>query len=275
LGTMAKSPPQSRTTKQIVFLSGLPRTGSTLLTSILSQDPDIYVDGSSPLARILFGVHRTCNYFAHEGLVRTNRTDFTDELLGEIPKMFYKGVAQPIVVEKDRAWGRDELDLIKYVSPEPRIVMLVRPITDIVRSFVHVKRINGDLLPEKDLLQRGIDPLIDAIDNTAYALANVSDKYLFGTYDQLISNPQSFLDQACDFWGIAKREWDFANIVNPRPENDKAFRTEGLHDVRPKLGKRNYEVKVSKNLMNFATELDDALWHDYEQAKEIMPSQFI
>jgi hypothetical protein len=222
----------------------------------------------------LFGVHRTCNAIAHEGLVRTRRLDFTDELLGEIPKMFYKDVSQKIIVEKDRAWGHDPLDLIKYVSGEPRIVMLVRPITDIVRSFVHVKRVNGDLLPEKDLLQRGIDPFMDAIDNTAYALANVSERYLFGTYDQLIANPQSVLSQVCDFWQIPKWQWDFDHITNPKPEDDAAFHTEGLHDVRPQLGKRDFEVKVSKNLMSFAKDLDEALWHDYEQAKKIRPESF-
>ena len=262
-------------TKQIVFLSGLPRTGSTLLTSILSQDPDTHVDGSSPLARILFGVNRTCTALAHEGLVRTRRTNFTDELLREIPKMFYKDVSEHVIVEKDRAWGHDPLDLIKYVSSEPRVVILLRPITEIVESFVHVKRVNGDLLPEKGLLQRGIDPFMDAIDNTAYALANVSERYLFGTYDQLISNPQSFLDQVCDFWRIRKWQWNFEDITNPKPEDDAAFRTEGLHDVRPKLGKRDYEVKVSKNLMEFAKKLDKALWHDYEQAKELRPESFI
>jgi hypothetical protein len=140
---------------------------------------------------------------------------------------------------------------------------------------VHIKRVNGDLLPEKDLLQRGIDPFMDAIDNTAYALANVSERYLFGGYDQLLTNPQSFLDQVCNFWRIRKRQWDFDNITNPKPEDDAAFRTEGLHDVRPKLGKRDYEVKVSKNLMSFARELDEALWHDYEQAKKIRPKSFI
>jgi sulfotransferase len=272
---MAESPHQSSSPKRIVFLSGLPRTGSTLLTSILSQDPDTYVDGSSPLARILFGVHRTCNAFAHEGLVRTRRTHFADELLGEIPKMFYKDVSQKIIVEKDRAWGHDPLDLIKYVSNEPRIVMLVRPITEIVQSFVRIKKLDNDLLPERSLLQRGEDPLMNAIENTAYALAHINERYLFGTYDQLIAYPQSFLNQICDFWGISKWQWDFDNIVHPKPENETFFDTPSLHLVRPKLERQNYEVKVSKNLMSFAKELDEALWHDYEQAKKIRPKSFI
>lgn len=261
--------------KNIVFLSGLPRTGSTLLTSILSQNPDIYVDGSSPLARILFGVSRTCNFFASEGLIRIGREDFTEELLTTIPEMFYKNVNHKYIVEKDRAWGRDELDLIKYVSEKPRVLMMIRPITDIVRSFVHVKRINGDLLPEKDLLIAGVDPFMDAIQNTAYALQNVSDKFLFGTYDQLVTEPDYFMNKVYDFWGIPSFSHSYTKIKNPKPENDRAFRTEGLHDVRPNLKKRVYETKVSKHLWKFAKELDVALWEDVEKAKAIRPESFI
>jgi hypothetical protein len=109
----------------------------------------------------------------------------------------------------------------------------------------------------------------------AWALQQDSDEQLFGTYEQLVTNPQSFLDQVCDFWRIRKWQWDFENIRNPKPEDDAAFRTEGLHDIRPKLGKRDYEVKVSATLMAFAKQLDEALWHDYEQAKKIRPGNFI
>jgi sulfotransferase len=137
--------------KQIVFLSGLPRTGSTLLTSILSQNPDIYVDGNSALERVLYGVHQTCNVVAREGLVRTYRTDFTEELLAAIPRLFYQKVTQKIIVEKDRGWGRDLFDLMKFVTSQPKILMLVRPINEIVTSFVAFRKRNGDILVEKDL----------------------------------------------------------------------------------------------------------------------------
>jgi len=110
------------------------------LTSILSQDPDIYVDGNSALARVLYGVHQTCNVVAREGLVRTYRTDFGDELLTEIPRLYYKTVKQKVIVEKDRGWGHDPFDLMKFVYDKPRIVMLIRPISEIVRSFVNFRK---------------------------------------------------------------------------------------------------------------------------------------
>ena len=39
--------------KEIVFLSGLPRSGSTLISNLLNLHPDVYSTPSSPLYSIL------------------------------------------------------------------------------------------------------------------------------------------------------------------------------------------------------------------------------
>ena len=264
----------ARNRKQIVFLSGLPRTGSTLLTAILAQNPNIYTDGSSPVARLLFGMWRTCLGIASESLVRVNRTDFTDEILYEIPKLYYRNVTQSIIVDKDRAWGKDDLGLIKYCADEPRILIMLRPITEITKSFVYFKTKIKDLLPARRLLSPD-DPYIASVQNTAHALQNVSEKYLFGTYDQLVDDPDEFLRQVYEFWGIEPFQHHYETIENPRPENDKPFRLDGLHEIRPKLGRQTYDCKVPKALWDYSKELDEALWHDYEQAKQLRPESFI
>lgn len=262
------------TSKQIVFLSGLPRTGSTVLTSILSQNPDIYVEGQSALPLLMNGALQTCKTDARENLLRTYRKDFDQVWLPEIVSLYYKNVSQPIIIDKMRGWTKDNSRLRYYITDKPRILTMIRPITEIVQSFVRIKKLNGDILPEAGLLQYN-SPLMVAVQNVAWALQQNSDEQLFGTYDQLVTDPQSFLNQLCDFWGVPKRDWNFESITNPRPENDAAFRTEGLHDVRRKLERRTYEIRVSKNLMAFANELDEALSHDYEQAKRLRPASFI
>ena len=44
--------------KQYIFLAGLPRSGSTLFTSILNQNPDIFASSSSPVCNTLYWSHR-------------------------------------------------------------------------------------------------------------------------------------------------------------------------------------------------------------------------
>jgi hypothetical protein len=166
------------------------------------------------------------------------------------------------------------LGLTKYCSDNPRILIMLRPITEITQSFVYFKTKINDFLPSKGILEEG-DPYLASVENTAYALQNVSEKYLFGTYDQLVNDPDYFLFRLYQFWNIEPFEHQYDNIVNPRPENDEPFNLKGLHEIRSKLKKQSYEIKVPKNLWEFSKDLDIALWKDVEQAKKIRPESFI
>jgi hypothetical protein len=257
------------------FLGGLPRTGSTLITCILGQNPDIYVSGGSPIARLLFGTYNVCNEYAQEGLVRVRRTDFTNELLTEIPKLFYKDVHQKYIVEKDRAWAYDPMNLSNYLEESPKIVVLLRSIPDIVTSFVYIKAKNKDVLPERDLLVPGVDPLMDALRNTLKALNLNDSKYLFGTYDQLLQNPKNFIDAIYNHYGWEKFDHDFENIEDLHLEDDEAFHTQGLHDIRPSISRRKINIKISTSLMKQAQELDDILWEHVEKSIKNTPDRHI
>ena len=51
-------------TKKYYFMSGLPRSGSTLLSTLLNQNPEIYSGPSSPVLGIMVGVHE--NFLSNE-----------------------------------------------------------------------------------------------------------------------------------------------------------------------------------------------------------------
>lgn len=259
--------------KQFGFLAGLPRTGSTLLTCILGQNNNIHVSGGSPLARLMFGAYDVCHGYAEEGLVRTRRTDFTDELLFEIPRLFYKNVDKPYIVEKDRAWSHDPLGFMNYITDDPKIVVLLRPIPEIVKSFVYIKVKNGDILPERDLLVPGVDPLMDALRNTLKCLESEDPRYLFGTYDQLLRNPSKFIKKIYQHYGWQTYKHNFNNIEDLHLEDDEAFHTQGLHDVRPKLEKRRVNVRVSEKLMKEAEYLDNILSEQINISKKNTPNR--
>ena len=266
------SPHNPSSPKQIVFLSGLPRTGSTLLTAILRQNPDIYTSGSSPLYRLLWGAQDTCNFLASESLLRTQKQDFVTSYLTKIPELFYGDIKQQIIVDKDRDWGKSEL--MYFCNPRPRVLVMLRPITEITKSFVDFFTKRGDVRPTSGVL-RNNDPFLAAIKTTAYCLRNVSPIFLFGKYDTLVNEPDLVMQRLYDFWQIETFMHDFSHIIDPDFENEAMLGLEGLHKVRHKLEKREYEVTLPEDLWRFSQELDDALWHDYEEAKKILPSQFI
>jgi hypothetical protein len=46
---------------RFAFLAGLPRSGSTLLASLLNQRDDVYVSTNSPVAQIMWDTEQSVN----------------------------------------------------------------------------------------------------------------------------------------------------------------------------------------------------------------------
>jgi hypothetical protein len=208
----------------------------------------------------MMGAYDTCQTYAREGLVRVRRTNFTNELLTELPRLYYRDVQKRYILEKDRAWAHDPLGFLDHIEPEPRVVVLLRSVPEVVRSFVHVKVANGDVLPERDLLVEGVDPLLDALRNTVKALQGGDDRFLFGTYDQLVRDPRGFMEAVYQHYGWEPYEHGFDHIEDLHLEDDAAEHTEGLHHVRPQIARRNVLTRVSVSLMKKAEYYDEILW---------------
>ena len=95
--------------KQIIYVSGLPRSGSTLLCQLLGHHPDIYSIGhSSPLAPLLEKIRD----FTTESPFLLSQLDVNFELVYQRLLNAYRGymngwfdeTEQMFVVDKNRHW---------------------------------------------------------------------------------------------------------------------------------------------------------------------------
>jgi hypothetical protein len=59
--------------KKIIALSGLPRSGSTLLSSILSQNIDIHAEGNSAVCQLMWDMEVSCNTSGQEQIKANKR----------------------------------------------------------------------------------------------------------------------------------------------------------------------------------------------------------
>ena len=89
---------------QFVCLSGLPRSGSTLLSAILSQNPLIHAEGNSAVCQIMWDTHTSCLTKAFEQLKANNREKTVFDLVSQVPHIYYKNIPEKIVVDKCRSW---------------------------------------------------------------------------------------------------------------------------------------------------------------------------
>jgi sulfotransferase len=238
---------------EIIFLSGLPRTGSTLLTSILSQNPKVHTEGNSALCQLMWDMQVSC----WNTQQIQNKPKIVDELLTSIPKTFYDGI-EGNIIDKCRSWTLPaNLELIdKYITKSPKIIIMLRPIVDIVKSFVLVRDMNGWSNPESGLLDDGSEPIMRSFDGIKHAKSIDSGQFLYLWYDDLVNNPGQTINKVYDFCGWEKFNHQFDNIKNLTPERDDLLGLLGLHDIRPKLKRREVKVKLSDELYEKAIQLE-------------------
>lgn len=241
---------------EFVFLSGLPRTGSTLLTSILSQNPEIHTEGNSALCQLMWDLQVSCRNTEQ----MQNRPDLEHKLLDSLPKVFYQGITGHIF-DKCRSWTLPaNLSLIhNYIDNSPKIIIMLRPIVDIVRSFIFIRKMNNWTNPEIGLLDEGSEPIMRSLIGIKYVLENNVQNIHFVDYDDLINNPKKTIDAIYEFCEIKSFNHNFNQILNKNPENDEALNLVGLHDIRPEISRRKIEIRLSKNLYEKAKLLDNDL----------------
>ena len=123
-----------RKNKKIFFLAGLPRSGNTLLTSILNQNPDIACTPNSITLEIykeLFLLKKTdvfINYPHHQSI---------DNVLDAVYPAYYKDWNYKYIIDRGVAGTTGNLMLLKkHFKQEIKIIFLVRPLLEVLASWI-------------------------------------------------------------------------------------------------------------------------------------------
>jgi hypothetical protein len=133
---------------------------------------------------------------------------------------------------------------------------MLRPIVDIVKSFVFIRQMNGWNNPEEGLLDDNSEPIMRSLNGVKHSKSINSGQFLYIWYDDLLSNPQETIDKIYNFCGWNKFEHNFEDIKNLTPERDDLLNLIGLHDIRPQLSRRSIDIKLSDKLYDKAVQLD-------------------
>ncbi len=237
-------------------MAGLPRAGTTLLAAILQQNPNIYLSPQSDLSEHLRVIHQHQGEDMRLGVLLTQH----DSLLRGVLATFYSGMDERTIIDKSRRWGAPYyLRLLHHVLDEPpRILTPVRPLAEIVASFVRKAQENPETnyidkrMIEEDFLPYWRKPLDDArvdwllqpggmLDAAILSVASAfrdDTAHLFHvyTYFDLVTNPGKTIDGIYDFLGVDRFAHDFTTIPAAEPHADsEVLGVPDLHTVRPTL----------------------------------------
>jgi sulfotransferase len=122
----------------IYFISGLPRSGSTLLANILAQNPRFHSTATSGILEILFMVRNGWdNVLEFRAAVdrAENEVDKVRVLRG-ILEAYHTGRGRPVVFDKSRSWLA-HLELAEKLLDRPAKVLV--PVRDVLASFERLK----------------------------------------------------------------------------------------------------------------------------------------
>ena len=250
--------------EQFVCLSGLPRSGSTLLSAILSQNPKIHAEGNSAVCQLMWDMKQSCSNNCKEQLSANNRENNIKELIKSIPEIYYNNIDEneKIVVDKCRSWTIPEnVNLLKeYVDKDIKIIVLERPILNIVNSFhkLYIKNYKSNDL--NTLLNANSEPVMRSLNGLIYAKqSNDNNNFLFVTYDQLIENTEETIKKIYDFCNWEYFKHDFNNIVPKYVENDEEYGLKGFHNVYPSIRKVDNDLFILEDIKKKCIDIDEMI----------------
>jgi sulfotransferase len=256
--------------KNFSFLSGLPRSGSTLMTALLNQHPDVHASATSALLELL--ISQAGAMQAQRKYYEISDRQEIDIHLG-IMESFYQHVYKKNIIDKHRSWP-SIIYPMRRLGIEPKIICSNRPVAEIIASYIllinrHPEEPNNidSILASRNLplnlLNRAMVIWSDYIQRPHFilseALKNNRDNILLFNYEELVTGPGETLVKVEDFLGLNPfNEYQFSNVKNDQPDKDEGWGLKGLHEIRPKIEKTSppAEEILGKELVSYFSQFD-------------------
>lgn len=255
------------------FISGLPRSGSTLLSALLLQNPRFHAGMTSPVGNLfssLLGQFSAGSEFGPviEQPVRRRL------LRGLFDNYYSEQAKKSVVFDTNRLWCA-KLPALLDLFPSAKVIACVRNVAWVMDSLERVYRANpfentklfvDDA--ERNTVYSRVDTLAQRNRLVGFAWAALKEAYygehagslLLVDYDLLTQAPEKVLRLVYDFIGEPWFEHEFDNLAYDAPEFDQALGVSGLHKVKPKVKLESRRTILPPDLFEKYAEL--SFWRD-------------
>lgn len=232
--------------REIFYVSGLPRSGSTLLMGLLAQHPMVKTTPTSGCHDLLFSTKNSWNsIIEHKADKIASDPENLKRVLNSILQT-YHNTNKPIVIDKSRAWVHS-IEMIEWITGKPaKIICTVRNLPDILTSFEKLYRKGSSSGVSHSHLQNTEERLAhwaSTKGEVGSAYNRLRDVFTRGLqnrlciveYESLVNNPEYTMKEIWKYLEIGTPEHNFDNVINPTPEDDTVYGYVGLHDIRSKV----------------------------------------
>lgn len=233
------------------FISGLPRSGSTLLAALLQQNPRFHAGMTSPVGALFSSLLNQFGAGSEFGPVIT--TDQRRRLLRGLFDSYYAEAeaasARPVIFDTNRLWCA-KLPALLDLFPDTKVIACVRNVAWVMDSierlvranpFENTKLFSDDT--ERNSVYSRVDTLAQRNRLVGFAWSALKEAYygehaaslLVIDYDLLAQSPDKVMRLVYEFIGEPWFAHDFDHVSYDAPEFDQALGLAGLHKVRQKV----------------------------------------
>lgn len=258
--------------KPMHFITGLPRSGSTLLAALLKQNPRFHADMTSGLGSLVNGAMQIMSPGSETAL--TLEPQQRQDILRGLFDNYYQSLTdRPVIFDTNRMWSA-RMPLLSGLFPEAKVIACVRDLPWVIDSLERQVRNNpyhftrlfgpqnqGTVYSRADALMQH-----DALVGRAYTglkeafYGEQSASLLIVEYELLAKAPDKVLPLIYQFLGEDWFEHDFDNVQYDAPEFDEALGVSGLHKVRPKVELQSRRTLLPPDLFKRFTGME--FWRD-------------
>ncbi len=264
-------------TRTFHFISGLPRSGSTLLAALLRQNPRFHAGMSGPVASLFEGV--VAQVSAGSELASMVNDAQRARILKGLFDSYYADRDEPVIFDTNRAWTA-KMPALMQLFPGSKLICCVRDIAWIMDSMERQFRRNAfentrlfNNPGERATVYTRIEALAHAnrlVGFPYHALREAcwgdnAEQLVIVDYDLLVNRPAEVLPLIYRFIGEEPFAHDFEAVEYDAPDFDAQLGVSGLHKVHPKVGPRPRETILPPDL--FERYANMAFWRDLKNCR--------
>jgi len=259
------------------FISGLPRSGSTMLSAILQQNPRFHSSVTSPVASLFSGILGQVSvgseWAAQVGI------DKRRALLKGLFDNYYADIDRPVVFDTNRTWTA-KLPALLDLFPDCKVIACVRNVAWILDSLERLYRANPyentrlfSSDAERSTVYARCETLASRNRLVGLAWSGLKEAFyseqghamLVLDYDILARRPAEVVPLIYRFLGEPAFAHDYDRLVFDTPEYDEGLGLRGLHKVRPKVGFQQRQTILPPDLFQQYSQL--SFWKDTKSSR--------
>lgn len=249
-------------------MSGLPRSGSTLLSALLNQREDLYCSSLSATTEVLD--YLSDNLINSESFKSGTYVKQQESLYHTVLDSAYSFTEKEYIIDKNRMWTIPKYHnmLRQTLNYEPKFLIPVRPLKEIVSSFIRLFEKNPgnyldrqlsdlDFIPwaqynnisdaRVDLLLNTFGHIRGSMSALYFAMSNENQKnFCYIKYEELIGYPEKTMYEIENFLDIPHFQYDFENIVAEKHNDEETWGIKNMHTVKNKIINEQHNENLSE-----------------------------